>query len=91
MSARLKDKVAIITGAGSSGPGCGNGKATAVLYAREGAKVFAVDIRQEAADETLAVIKGDGGEAGSFAADVSKSAEVRALVSSPTGDSFPNA
>jgi NAD(P)-dependent dehydrogenase (short-subunit alcohol dehydrogenase family) len=80
MSARLKDKVAIITGAGSSGPGWGNGKATAVLYAREGAKVFAVDIRQEAADETVAIIKGEGGEAGSFAADVSKSAEVRALV-----------
>jgi NAD(P)-dependent dehydrogenase (short-subunit alcohol dehydrogenase family) len=80
MNGRLKDKVAIVTGAGSSGPGWGNGKATAVLYAREGAKVFAVDIRHEAADETAGIIKDEGGEGVSFAADVSKSAEVKALV-----------
>jgi hypothetical protein len=43
--ARLRDRVAIVTGAGSSGPGWGNGKATAVTFAREGAKIFAVDIR----------------------------------------------
>jgi NAD(P)-dependent dehydrogenase (short-subunit alcohol dehydrogenase family) len=80
MSSRLKDKVAIVTGAGSSGPGWGNGKAIATLYAREGAKVFAVDIRPEAASETVGIIQGEGGEAVSFAADVSKSAEVEALV-----------
>ena len=80
MSGRLKDKIAIVTGAGSSGPGWGNGKATAVLYAREGAKVFAVDIRREAADETAGIIKGEGGEAEGFAADVSKSADVEAMV-----------
>lgn len=44
MGERLKNKVAIVTGAGSAGPGWGNGKATAVLFAREGAKVFATDI-----------------------------------------------
>jgi len=38
MGDRLKDKVALVSGAGSSGPGWGNGKATAVLFAREGAK-----------------------------------------------------
>jgi NAD(P)-dependent dehydrogenase (short-subunit alcohol dehydrogenase family) len=49
MGDRLKDKVAFITGAGSSGPGWGNSKATAVLFAREGAKVLAVDINRNAA------------------------------------------
>ena len=80
MGSRLKDKVAIVTGAGSSGPGWGNGKAIATLYAREGAKVFAVDIHPEAASETVAIIRGEGGEAVSFGADVSKAAEVEALV-----------
>jgi NAD(P)-dependent dehydrogenase (short-subunit alcohol dehydrogenase family) len=79
MSLRLKDKIAIVTGAGSSGPGWGNGKAISVLYAREGAKVLAVDNRREAADETAAIIKAEGGEAESFVADVSNSAQVKAL------------
>ena len=57
MGDRLKDKVAIVTGAGASGPGWGNGKATAAAFAREGAKVFAVDLNLEAAAETVAVIK----------------------------------
>ena len=52
MGERLKDKVAIVTGAGSIAPGWGNGKATAVLFAREGARVFAVDINQAAVEET---------------------------------------
>ena len=80
MGARLKEKVAIVIGAGSSGPGWGNGKATAVLYAREGAKVFAVDIREDAAKETTDIIKQEGGEAVSFGADVSKAQEVKPLV-----------
>ena len=57
MGDRLKEKVAIVTGAGSSGPGWGNGKATAVLFAREGAKVLAVDLNLEAAEETQAIIQ----------------------------------
>src|SRR5450830_1670570 len=56
MSERMKGKVVIVIGAGSSGPGWGNGKAAAVLYAREGAKIFAVDFRLEAAQETAAII-----------------------------------
>ena len=52
MPDRLKDKVAIVTGAGSIGEGWGNGKATAVLYAREGAKVLCADINPDAAQET---------------------------------------
>jgi NAD(P)-dependent dehydrogenase (short-subunit alcohol dehydrogenase family) len=79
MGLRLKDKVAVVTGAGSSGPGWGNGKAISVLYAREGATVVVVDNRREAADETTALIRNEGGEAESYVADVSKSAEVEAL------------
>ena len=49
MNGRLKEKVAIVTGAGSIGEGWGNGKATAVLYAREGAKVLCVDLNLNSA------------------------------------------
>ena len=56
MGDRLKDKVALVSGAGSSGPGWGNGKATAVLFAREGAKVLAADINRDAALETKRMI-----------------------------------
>jgi NAD(P)-dependent dehydrogenase (short-subunit alcohol dehydrogenase family) len=77
---RLEDKVAIVTGAGSSGQGWGNGKAAAVLFAREGAKVFAVDLRPEAVQETKEIIEQEGGECVTHAADVSKGEEVKALV-----------
>lgn len=43
MTGRLQGKIAIVTGAGSVGPGWGNGRATAVIFAQEGAQVFAVD------------------------------------------------
>ena len=76
MSDRLKDKVAIVTGAGSIGPGWGNGKATAVLFAREGAKVFGVDRNLPAAVETREIIEGEGGECIAFEADVARSADV---------------
>ena len=56
MGERLKNKVAIVTGAGSIGPGWGNGKATAALFAREGARVLAVDINLAAAEETKGII-----------------------------------
>ena len=49
---RLEGKVAIVTGAGSRGPGVGNGKATSVLFAREGAKVLLVDNAVDHAEET---------------------------------------
>lgn len=75
----MKDKVVIVVGAGASGPGWGNGKAAAALYAREGARVFAVDHRIDAADETVAVIHGEGGEATAFRADVSSSMDLKAM------------
>ena len=62
MADRLKDKIAFITGAGSIGPGWGNGKAVATLFAREGAKIFALDINAPAAEETRDIVTGEGGE-----------------------------
>jgi len=55
---RLKDKVALVSGAGPSGPGWGKGKATAALFAREGAKVLAADINLDATLETKAHYRG---------------------------------
>jgi NAD(P)-dependent dehydrogenase (short-subunit alcohol dehydrogenase family) len=63
MAGKLDGKVAIVTGAGSSGPGLGTGKATSVLLAREGASVVLVDKFEERAKETLEMIEADGGEA----------------------------
>jgi NAD(P)-dependent dehydrogenase (short-subunit alcohol dehydrogenase family) len=80
MGERLKDKVALVTGAGSVGPGWGNGKATAVLFAREGAKVFGVDRNLEAANETQGIIAGEGGVCATHAADVADAASVKAMV-----------
>ncbi len=80
MTARLKDRIAIVTGAGSSGPGWGNGKAAAVLFAREGARVLCSDINEAAARETAAIIRKEGGAAEVFACDVSQSDQVAAMV-----------
>jgi len=76
---RLRGKVAIVVGAGSIGPGWGNGKAIAVTFAREAAKVLCVDIDPAAAEETVGIIRGEGGEARLFQADVTKSANVAAM------------
>ena len=80
MGDRLKDKVAIVTGAGSVGPGWGNGKAAAVLFAREGAKVLAVDINPTAAEETRGSILEEGGECAIHQTDVSRADQVKAMV-----------
>ena len=76
---RMKDKVVVVVGAGASGPGWGNGKAAAVLYAREGAQVFAVDYRLEAAQETQALIASEGGRCAAFQANVADEASVEAM------------
>lgn len=80
MGKRVDGKVAIVTGAGSIAPGWGNGKAAAVLYAREGAKVFAVDINIEAARETKSIIDEEGGECTAYHVDVTSSESVQAMV-----------
>ena len=80
MGQRVKDKVALVFGAGSSGPGWGNGKAAAALYAREGARVYAVDVRAEAAQETERIIQAEGGQCRALVADVTQSAQIQAVV-----------
>jgi NAD(P)-dependent dehydrogenase (short-subunit alcohol dehydrogenase family) len=80
MADRLKGKIAIVFGAGSSGPGWGNGKAAAVAFAREGASVACIDLNQAAADETAAIIAGEGGAALAVAADVTNQASVNACI-----------
>jgi NAD(P)-dependent dehydrogenase (short-subunit alcohol dehydrogenase family) len=80
MANRLQDRVALVFGAGSSGPGWGNGKATAVTYAREGARVIAVDISLDAARETEKIILGEGFRGEAAMVDVTRSADVKALV-----------
>ena len=80
MAGKLQDRAVVVVGAGSVGPGWGNGKAAAVLFAREGAKVLAVDIDPGAAGETAGIIAAEGGTAEIFAADVSRADQVRAMV-----------
>lgn len=72
---RLKDKVAIITGGGT-----GIGKATAVLFAKEGAKVVIVGRRLNPLKETIDLIHSEGGAGSYFTGDVSKSDEVQKIV-----------
>jgi NAD(P)-dependent dehydrogenase (short-subunit alcohol dehydrogenase family) len=76
----LADRVALVFGAGSSGPGWGNGKATAVTFARAGATVIAIDIEAAAAEETRAIIASEGGKAEAVVCDVTRSEQIRALV-----------
>ncbi|MEE2775118.1 MAG: SDR family oxidoreductase [Pseudomonadota bacterium] len=73
MTLRMKNKVVLVSGAGSIGPGWGNGKACAVLYAREGAEIIAVDINLNAANETVGIIEKEGGKAIALQCDVSDS------------------
>src|SRR5688500_16243685 len=77
---RLAGKVAIVTGAGSRGPGVGNGKATAILFGREGARVLCVDQVKERALEPVELIRAEGGVAEAHVADVTRAAECRAMV-----------
>ena len=76
---RLEGKVAVITGAGSSGPGLGTGKAASILFAREGARVLLVDRNPQAAEETLATIREEGGEASVIGADVTLAVDCQAI------------
>jgi NAD(P)-dependent dehydrogenase (short-subunit alcohol dehydrogenase family) len=82
---RLRGKVAVVTGAGSSGPGYGTGKAIAILFAREGARVLLVDSVAARAEETQHVIQSAGGEASVIAADVTNSGDCRAIAEAAVG------
>lgn len=76
MSGRLQDKIAIVMGAGCIGEGWGNGKATAVLFAREGARVVCVDRDEKAAQATVAIIQEEGGEAFAMRGDVTSPIDI---------------
>jgi NAD(P)-dependent dehydrogenase (short-subunit alcohol dehydrogenase family) len=79
---RLEGKVTIIMGAGQTpGPTVGNGRAAALLFAREGAKVLAVDRDPASAEETVRLIGAEGGEAAACQADVTDEASVEAAIS----------
>ena len=80
MSGRLAGKVAIVAGAGASGAVIGNGQATAILFAREGAKVLCADAVEERAQATVAMITKEGGTASALRVDVSQAADCKAMV-----------
>jgi NAD(P)-dependent dehydrogenase (short-subunit alcohol dehydrogenase family) len=80
MSGRLQGKIAIVTGAGCVGPGWGNGRATAVRFAEEGAKIFAVDRDLASVAETLERVHEVGGEIVTHQCDVTDNAAVAAMV-----------
>lgn len=77
---RLEGRVALVFGAGSIGDGWGNGKAAAVAYARNGARVVAIDLNAEAAAVTREIVLAEGNQAISVAADVTRLAEVERAV-----------
>jgi NAD(P)-dependent dehydrogenase (short-subunit alcohol dehydrogenase family) len=76
MGSRLRGKVALVAGAGSVGPGWGNGRATAVRFAQEGAKVFAVDVQRKFLRETIEKSR----SIHPHVCDVTKSGDVAAMV-----------
>ncbi len=80
MAGRLEGKVALITGAGSVGPGWGNGKATAALFAREGAKLVGCDINPAAVEETAEIVAAEGGTFLPVTCDVSDKSQVDTMI-----------
>jgi len=86
MAGRLADRTAIIIGAGQTpGDTIGNGRAMAVLFAREGAHVMCVDRRRDSAEETVGLIAAEGGRAFVFEADVSRTADCAAIAQEAVG------
>ncbi len=78
---RLRDRICIVVGAGQSpGEGMGNGRATALTFAREGARVLCVDHHLDSAQETVDMITAKGGTSVAFKADVTRTADIEAMV-----------
>jgi NAD(P)-dependent dehydrogenase (short-subunit alcohol dehydrogenase family) len=80
VTGRLAGKVAFVTGAGSVGPGWGNGRAIAVRFAQEGARVFAVDRDTERMQETVRLVQEAGGEIATAQCDVTQSSSIADVV-----------
>src|SRR5258708_24873270 len=81
MTRRVEGKVAIVVGGGQTpGETIGNGRATALLLAREGARLVVVDRSLASAEETVAMIRAEGGEAFAYQADVTDEAAVKGVI-----------
>jgi NAD(P)-dependent dehydrogenase (short-subunit alcohol dehydrogenase family) len=82
MGDRLQGKVALVLGAGTVGKdaGIGNGRAICVVFAREGAQIAGVDVRESAAAETAARVANEGGTMQAFAADVTNEKDLQRVV-----------
>lgn len=80
MTDRLKNKVALVLGAGSVGEGIGNGRAIATVFAREGARVIGVDLKLAAAEETARLIAAEGREMVALAGDVTREEDIARMV-----------
>lgn len=81
MDVRLRDKVAVVVGGGQTpGETMGNGRATALAFARAGATVLVGDLRPESAAETVAMIEAQGGSAAATEVDVTREDSIRALL-----------
>jgi NAD(P)-dependent dehydrogenase (short-subunit alcohol dehydrogenase family) len=77
---RFAGRRVLLAGGGSIGPGVGNGKAAAILYAREGAEVFVIDRNPDAAAETVSIIEAEGGRALAHTADLTRPEEAQGAV-----------
>ena len=80
MTGRLEGKTALITGAGSIGPGWGNGRSEAIIFAREGARLLLVDREPDALAVTIDAIRSEGGTAAAFEGDATDSAVIQEAV-----------
>lgn len=80
MAGRLQDKVALITGAGCVGPGWGNGRSACVLFAEQGARIFAADVDAGAMTETVERVRASGGEITTHTCDVTDGSAVARMV-----------
>lgn len=78
---KLDGKVALVTGCGTRGEGWGNGKAIAVLLARQGATIFGIDLDLEAAQVTQKIIEDEGGKVFVTTANVTHAEDVQKMVS----------
>ena len=86
MADRVKGKIAVVVGGGQTpGETIGNGRATAMLLAREGARVLVADRDVASAEETAAMIRAEGGDASAVEADVTDEASLRRLIETCTG------
>ncbi|HWA63500.1 MAG TPA: SDR family NAD(P)-dependent oxidoreductase [Caulobacteraceae bacterium] len=87
MAGRLEGKVAVVVGAGqTAGETIGNGRAAAILFAREGAEVLCVDRDLSSADETVSMIDAEGGKASAYQADITRENDCRGLAEAARAD-----